>query len=67
MSQHVIGSSMAAVAVPRQRTHSVRAEIADLVGNIVSIGGQHATLAGGEILVAEEGKASDVAQRAGGS
>src|ERR1039458_6615736 len=64
MSQHVISRGMTLVTIPGERAHPVRAQVARLVSNIVAVGGQHAAFAGDEVLVAEKGKAPNVAEGA---
>ena len=48
---HVVTRRVAAVPVPRERRHAVRAEQADARGELVVSGGDHPALADGQVLV----------------
>ncbi len=60
---HVVAVRVAAVTVPRQRRHPVRAQQADALGERVVVRDEHPALARWQVLVREEAEAADVAER----
>src|SRR5689334_12089855 len=52
---------MSMVTIPSERGHAVRSELPNVFSQIGTVCNNHATLAGGNVLIRKEGENSDVA------
>jgi len=63
---HVVGAGMPPGAVPGQCSHAVRAQALELFCQLVILGQQHAAFASGQVFIAKEAKAANIAPGAEG-